>query len=133
MFKGCVYDVQKASCWYFSFFTFSVTFMYESSGYSTVHRIHPSGVHFIQSSVHLSVHWVQSSVHSSAIVYIKCILCTVQCTSMYIVYSPMFIPVYDIHPSVHHVQSSVQCIAQVHIWNKSRHIWNTFEIHLEPI
>ena len=96
---------QKASCWYFSFFTFQCTFM-------------------------CTVQCTEQYIEYIPVVYILYSTVYIQ---MYIVYSPMFIPVYSIHPSVHHVQSSVQCIAQVHIWNKSRHIWNTFEIHLEPI
>lgn len=125
---------QKASCWYFSFFTFQCTFMCTVQG--TVQYIeYIPVVYILYSPVYISMYIGYSPVYIPVyIVYIKVyIMYGTVYIPMYIVYSPMFIPVYSIHPSVHHVQSSVQCIAQVHIWNKSRHIWNTFEIHLEPI
>ena len=106
---------QKASCWYFSFFTFQCTLM--CTVQCTAQYIEYIPVYIPVYSIHPSVHHVQS-------MHIQCILYTVS-----VEYSVQ--PVYIVHSSV---QSSVQSgkHSSAHLYSPSAQ-WDIAGTQLEHI
>lgn len=86
----CLSDVPKASCWYFSFFTFQCTFMCTVQG--TVQYIeYIPVVYILYSPVYISVYIGYSPVY----------------IPVYIVYIQVYIMYGTVHPNVYCIQSNV--------------------------